>query len=146
MPKESTLASLDQFLAQYAPLVGVLYAEAMCERWGLSRETFAEGLRRSAAKRFGGAQPDPGEVEAYLKSLHLADLPAAVLRREELSVGDSRVGVAHHAAGMDRLATRDLDAGDAALLHEDSLHPSPQSDPVGDAPHRSAAAPAPPHR
>ncbi len=77
MPKESSLASLDRFLAQYARLAGVLHAEAQCERWGLPGETFAEGLRRSAAKRFGGAQPGPGEVEAYLKSLHLQDLALA---------------------------------------------------------------------
>src|SRR5580704_8506731 len=78
MPKESPLASLDRFLAQYTRLIGALHAEAMCARWGLPQETFAEGLRRSAEKRFGGAQPpDPSEVEAYLKSLHLEDLALA---------------------------------------------------------------------
>jgi RNA polymerase sigma-70 factor len=77
MPKESPLASLDQFLAQYAHLVTELHAEAMCARWGLAPEAFAEGLRRSAEKRFRGAQPDPGDVEAYLKSLHLEDLALA---------------------------------------------------------------------
>jgi RNA polymerase sigma-70 factor len=74
MTKESSLASLDQFLAQHGRLVGVLHGEAMCSRWDLSPEAFAEGLRRSAEKRFGGAQPDAGAVEAYLKSLHLQDL------------------------------------------------------------------------
>jgi RNA polymerase sigma-70 factor len=77
MPKESSLVSLDRFLARYARLAGVLYAEGMCARWGLPQEAFAEGLRRSAEKRFGGAQPDPHEVEAYLKSLHLEDLALA---------------------------------------------------------------------
>jgi len=77
MPKVSPLASLDQFLAQYAHLVGVLRAEGACARWGLSLESFAEGLRRSANKRFGPAQPGPAEVEAYLKSLHLEDLALA---------------------------------------------------------------------
>jgi RNA polymerase sigma-70 factor, ECF subfamily len=77
MSKDSPLASPDQFLAQYAHVTGVLHAEAICERWGLSKETFGESLRRSAAKRFGGAQPGPGEVEAYLKSLHVADLALA---------------------------------------------------------------------
>jgi DNA-directed RNA polymerase specialized sigma24 family protein len=77
MPKESSLASLDRFLAHYPRLVGVLHGEAVCARWGLPTEAFAEGLRRSAEKRFGGAQPDPGEVEAYLKSLHLDDLALA---------------------------------------------------------------------
>jgi RNA polymerase sigma-70 factor len=77
MPKESSLASLDRFLADYGRLVGVLHGEATCARWGLPTEAFAEGLRRSAEKRFGGAQPDPREVEAYLKSLHLEDLALA---------------------------------------------------------------------
>jgi RNA polymerase sigma-70 factor len=78
MPKESSLASLDRFLAQYTRLIGALHAEAMCARWGLPQETFAEGLRRSAEKRFGGVQsPVPGEVETYLKSLHLEDLALA---------------------------------------------------------------------
>jgi RNA polymerase sigma-70 factor len=78
MPKESPLASLDRFLAQYTRLIGALHAEVMCARWGLPQEAFAEGLRRSAEKRFGGAQPpDPSEVEAYLKSLHLEDLALA---------------------------------------------------------------------
>ncbi len=77
MPKESPLASLDQFVAQYAHLVRLLHAEAMCARWGLSEEAFAESLRRSAGKRFGGATPDLSEVEAYLKSLHLEDLGLA---------------------------------------------------------------------
>ena len=77
MPKDSFFASLDQFLAQYARLAGALYIEAKCARWGLSQEAFAEGLQRSAEKRFGGAQPDPPELEAYLKSLHLEDLALA---------------------------------------------------------------------
>ncbi len=77
MPKESPLASLDQFLAQYAHLVTELHGEAMCARWGLPPEAFAESLRRSAEKRFGGAQPDPRDVEVYLKSLHLEDLALA---------------------------------------------------------------------
>src|ERR1700686_2434684 len=77
MPKESSLASLDQFLGQYAHIAGVLHAEAMCARWGLSQEAFAESLRRSAGKRFGGEPPDPSEVEAYLKSLHHEDLALA---------------------------------------------------------------------
>jgi RNA polymerase sigma-70 factor len=77
MPKESSLASLDQFQAQYALLATELHREAMCARWGLPPEAFAESLRRSAEKRFGGAQPDPSDVEVYLKSLHLEDLGLA---------------------------------------------------------------------
>lgn len=77
MPKDSTLASLDQFLARHSQLTGVLHAEAKCGRWELSQEAFAEGLRRSAEKRFGCAVVDSGEVEGYLKSLHLEDLALA---------------------------------------------------------------------
>lgn len=77
MPKESPLASLDSFLAQYAHLAGVLHTEANCARWELPPEAFAESLRRSAEKRFGGAQADPREVGTYLKSLHLQDLALA---------------------------------------------------------------------
>lgn len=77
MPKDSTLASLHQFLAQHSQLTGVLHSEAMCARWELSQEAFAEGLRRSAEKRFGCVHADPREIEAYLRSLHLEDLALA---------------------------------------------------------------------
>jgi RNA polymerase sigma-70 factor len=77
MPQESSLASLDQFLAQYAHLITELHAGALCARWGLPPEAFAENLRRSAEKRFAGAQPDPRDVEVYLKSLRLEDLALA---------------------------------------------------------------------
>jgi RNA polymerase sigma-70 factor len=80
MPKESSLsslASLDRFLQQYAQLASVLHTEAKCAHWDLSEEKFAESLRRSAEKRFGGAEPDPSDVESYLKSLHLEDLALA---------------------------------------------------------------------
>ena len=77
MPKESFLASLNEFLTEYTHLASELHAEAICARWGLSQEAFAESLRRSAEKRFGGAPPDPSDVEVYLKSLHLEDLALA---------------------------------------------------------------------
>src|ERR1700674_5086455 len=77
MVKESSLASLDQFLAQHARIAGVLHAEAICARWGLSQEAFAESLWRSAEKRFGDAQVNPNDVAVYLKSLHLEDLALA---------------------------------------------------------------------
>jgi RNA polymerase sigma-70 factor len=77
MPQESALSSLDRFLAQYARLLGELYAQALCARWGISEKLFAEGLRRSAEKRFGRGDAAPKEVEAYLKSLHLEDLALA---------------------------------------------------------------------
>ena len=77
MPKEAPLASLDQFPAQYARLDAALHTKEMCARWGLHEEHFVECLRRSSEKRFGGAQPDTSEVDAYLKSLHLEDLALA---------------------------------------------------------------------
>src|SRR4029077_5299089 len=77
MLKGSSLASLDRFLAQHARIAGVFHAEAMCARWGLSQEAFAESLWRSAEKRFGDAQVNPNDVAVYLKSLHLEDLALA---------------------------------------------------------------------
>jgi RNA polymerase sigma-70 factor (ECF subfamily) len=77
MEQESTLESLNVFTSQHAPLLEWVCAEAQCARWKLPRERFAEALRRSAGKRFGGAPATPGEVEKYLKSLHLADLALA---------------------------------------------------------------------
>jgi RNA polymerase sigma-70 factor len=75
--QESPLASLDRFLLQYAELIRVLCEEAQCARWGAPHAAFAECLRRSAEKRFAGAQSGPGEVEGYLRSLHLQDLALA---------------------------------------------------------------------
>ncbi len=106
MPKESPLASLDQFLAQYTHLATELHAGAMCARWGLSQEAFAESLRRSAGKRFGGAQPDPSEVEVYLKSLHLEDLALACACSEgiemawEFFIAHFRRDLRHAASAM----------------------------------------------
>jgi RNA polymerase sigma-70 factor len=117
MPKESSLASLHRFLAQYMRLIGALHAEAMCARWGLPQEAFAEGLRRSAEKRFGGAQtPDPSEVEAYLKSLHLEDLALACACREgiekawEFFIAHFRQDLRNAASAMLRGAGRADDA------------------------------------
>ena len=77
MPDEKFHASVDLFLAQFSDLVAALHAEAKCARWELSQKVFAEALRRSAEKRFGAANTNPGEMEAYLKSLHLEDLALA---------------------------------------------------------------------
>jgi RNA polymerase sigma-70 factor, ECF subfamily len=77
MAQESTFASLDAFYAQHAHLIDWLHAEANCARWELSRERFAEALRRSVEKRYRGARASASEVEAYLKSLHLEDLALA---------------------------------------------------------------------
>src|ERR1700692_4644362 len=126
MPKESSLASLDQFLGQYAHIAGVLHAEAMCARWGLSEEAFAESLRRSAGKRFGGASPDPSEVEAYLKSLHHEDLALACACSEgiekawEFFIAHFRQDLRNAASAMLRGSGRADDARAEELA--DSLH------------------------
>ena len=77
MPKESPLAPPDPLLAQCARLAAAPQSEELCARWELPAELFAEALRRSARKRFGGAEPAAGEMETYLKSLHLEDLALA---------------------------------------------------------------------
>jgi RNA polymerase sigma-70 factor, ECF subfamily len=77
MEQESTLAPIAAFSRQYAQLLEWLHAEAKCARWGLARGRFAEALRQSVEKRYGGTYPDVAEVETYLKSLHLEDLALA---------------------------------------------------------------------
>jgi RNA polymerase sigma-70 factor len=126
MVKESPLASLDQFLMQYTHLATDLHGEAMCARWGLPMETFAEGLRRSAEKRFGGAQADPGGVEVYLKSLHLEDLALACACSEgiekawEFFIAHFRQDLRHAASAMLRGSGRADDARAEELA--DSLY------------------------
>jgi RNA polymerase sigma-70 factor len=126
MSKESTVASLDEFLAQNAPLVGVLHAEAQCARWGLSEEMFAAGLLRSAEKRFGGVQPGPSEVDAYLKSLHLEDLALAcacsqgIEKAWEFFIAHFRQDLRNAASAMLRASGRADDVRAEELA--DSLH------------------------
>jgi RNA polymerase sigma-70 factor len=126
MPKDSTLASPRQFLTHYQPLLDALHVQAQGARWGLSRESFAEGLRRSAEKRFAGAPADPGVMEAYLKSLHLDDLALACACGEgieaawEFFVAHFREDLRRAAAAMLRSAGRSGDAHAEELA--DSLH------------------------
>jgi RNA polymerase sigma-70 factor len=78
MAHESIFSSRQLFLTEYAHLCEALAGEANCARWGLSREDFAEVLRRSAEKRFRGMSTIlPDVVETYLRSLHLEDLALA---------------------------------------------------------------------
>ena len=77
MTQELSLDSSSAFRGRFAGLIDELRAEAECARWGLSTESFAEGLRRSAAKQFGTDRPEQAQVEGYLKSLHLKDLALA---------------------------------------------------------------------
>lgn len=46
--------------------------------WNLRREQFQAALEVSATRRFAGGAPDPGKIDAYLESLHAADLALAV--------------------------------------------------------------------
>jgi RNA polymerase sigma-70 factor len=77
MPKDRSLASPGGFLSQNASLVRALHARAKCGGWGLPERDFAESLRRSAEKRFGGSPCSSQELEGYLNSLHLEDLALA---------------------------------------------------------------------
>ena len=66
------------FVADLAPgTVSRLYGRADASRWGLAEDAFEESLRRSVAHRFRGASPSRREVEAYLDTLHVADLALA---------------------------------------------------------------------
>lgn len=77
MARELSFESSSAFRVRFAGLIEELRADAECARWGLSLESFAEGLRRSAAKHFGAERPNQAEVEAYLRALHLKDLALA---------------------------------------------------------------------
>jgi RNA polymerase sigma-70 factor, ECF subfamily len=84
MAQKFNLASLADFSSQLGALIELHHREANCARWGLDRVEFAEGLRRSAEKRFRGTGVSPTEVETYLKSLHLEDLALACACAEGL--------------------------------------------------------------
>jgi RNA polymerase sigma-70 factor (ECF subfamily) len=84
MAQKFNLASLPDLSAQLGATIDLLYGEANCALWGLDRMAFAEGLRRSAEKRFRGTGAGPTEVEIYLKSLHLEDLALACACAEGL--------------------------------------------------------------
>jgi RNA polymerase sigma-70 factor (ECF subfamily) len=77
MAPESVFESLPGFLAEHVRLLEELYGKAGCARWQVSRECFAEALRRSVEKRFRGVRTGAAEAEAYLKALHLEDLALA---------------------------------------------------------------------
>jgi RNA polymerase sigma-70 factor (ECF subfamily) len=57
-------------------IVSRLYESSGSGRWQLPREVFVAALRRSAGRRLP-ATPDAATVEAYLSSLHIADLALA---------------------------------------------------------------------
>jgi RNA polymerase sigma-70 factor, ECF subfamily len=68
-----------QFPASLAAAVERCWRKAAAPvEWNLRREQFQAALERSAARRFAGAAPDPKKIDAYLESLHAADLALAV--------------------------------------------------------------------
>jgi hypothetical protein len=68
-----------QFTAPLAAAVERCWRKAAAPaHWNLTREQFQAALERSAARRFAGAAPDPRKLDAYLESLHAADLALAV--------------------------------------------------------------------
>ena len=107
MAEGSFFQSVSAFQARFSCLIAELHARAECARWELSLESFAEGLRRSAAKHFATGRANSPEVEAYLKSLHLQDLALACA----CSKGNERAWeffIAHY--------RRDLRAAASAML------------------------------
>ncbi len=84
MTQEPTLESLKAFSTQHARLIEWACLQANWARWGLSVEIFAEALRRSAERRFPGGGANAGDVESYVKSLHLDDLALACACSEGL--------------------------------------------------------------
>lgn len=58
-------------------LLEQLYAKARAERWQLNPTQFAAALQCSVNHHFRGSNPSPGEVESYLRSLHLEDFALA---------------------------------------------------------------------
>lgn len=63
--------------------VNWLYAQGQAGRWGLSRETFAATLQRSAEKAMSCGNLPLEKVEDYLRGLHLEDLALATACLED---------------------------------------------------------------
>jgi RNA polymerase sigma factor (sigma-70 family) len=63
--------------AECAALILQLFKESSAERWHLSFQSFHTTLTRSAAKRFGEADPNARRIQEYFATLHLADLVLA---------------------------------------------------------------------
>jgi RNA polymerase sigma-70 factor, ECF subfamily len=54
-----------------------LFEKAGAERWGVTRDEFAEAVQRSVGHMFPADPSSPAAVERYLAGLHLADLALA---------------------------------------------------------------------
>jgi RNA polymerase sigma-70 factor (ECF subfamily) len=115
-----------QFTASLATAVERCWRKAAVPAdWNLTREQFRAALERSAARRFAGAAPDPKKIDAYLESLHAADLALAVAcslgnpAAWEFFMAQFRPELYRAArAIVGRAAARDADARDLA----DSLY------------------------
>jgi RNA polymerase sigma-70 factor, ECF subfamily len=72
-------AAAVQFPASLAAAVERCWRKAASPaEWNLTREQFQSALERSAAKRFPDKARDTKKVEAYLETLHAADLALAL--------------------------------------------------------------------
>lgn len=58
-------------------LVARLHRQANADRWHLSIDRFGAALDASASRAFAAGTSSPGEVERYLRALHLEDLALA---------------------------------------------------------------------
>lgn len=70
-------ASAPTDLALDGELAARLYDRAEAGRWELPRDVFADALRTSAERAFGGRTPAARDLDRFLSSLHLADLALA---------------------------------------------------------------------
>src|SRR5262245_2607603 len=70
--------------AECSELIRQLFRESEGERWHLSSASFQAALRRSAAKRFGGAPASLERIQEYFATLHIQDLALACACAEGL--------------------------------------------------------------
>ena len=90
--------------------------ESGAARWQAQEQTFGEALSAAAAKRFQNATPDDGEVEAFVRSLHLQDLALACACRDGSEVAWERLVQEYRPRLV--AAARSMGRGDADDLVE----------------------------
>lgn len=103
-----------------AALVHRLARSAGAARWSLSDEDFGAALSRSAARRFAGERPRPGEVARYLESLRLEDLALACACARGSEQAWEHFVVAHRPALL--AAARSVAPPDEAIELAETLH------------------------
>lgn len=67
-----------------------LYEESRAELLSLPRDRFIAALERAGRKRFAACEPGPGEVEEFLRGLHLEDLALACACSEGIAAAWER--------------------------------------------------------